>query len=112
MLEQQFARVARALRLEHQHRVLDLGCGIGNFPAWLSRREQASFHGLDAAVKSLEMARRTAATLALTAGDAESLPYRDGVFDRVACVAAAHHLLSPLAESRDLPRARPRADCL
>src|SRR5262249_22204334 len=104
VLEQQFARVALALRLKRRHRVLDLGCGIGNFLAWLSRREQASFHGLDVAVKSLGMARRTAAMLALTAGDAESLPYQDGVFDRVVCVGAAHDLLNPRAAFREIFR--------
>jgi ubiquinone/menaquinone biosynthesis C-methylase UbiE len=104
VLEQQFARVARALRLERRHRVLDLGCGVGNFLAWLSRREPASLHGLDLAVKSLEIARRTAAKLDLTAGDAESLPYRDGAFDRVVCNGAAHHLLNPDVAFREIFR--------
>jgi ubiquinone/menaquinone biosynthesis C-methylase UbiE len=57
-----------------------------------------------AAVKSLKIARPTTATLVLTAGDAESLPCRDGVFDRVACVGAAHHLLNPLAAFRKIFR--------
>jgi SAM-dependent methyltransferase len=104
ILEQQFARVTRALRLEPAQRVLDLGCGIGNFLAWLSHREEVSLHGLDLAVTSLQMARSTVTAVDFTAGDAESLPYRDSAFDRVVCNGAAHHLLDPRQGFREMFR--------
>jgi SAM-dependent methyltransferase len=43
-------------------------------------------------------------TLALTAGDAEHLPYKDRSFDRVICNGTAHHFLDQDSAFRELYR--------
>ena len=62
-------------------RTLDVGCGTGrNLPHFDAR---ARVIGLDPARDSLLAARRRAPRVPLVQGDAQALPFRDGVFDTV-----------------------------
>jgi len=64
-----------------QGRTLDLGCGTGrNLPLFDARIRVI---GLDPAREPLVAARRRAPRVALVQGDAQALPFRDGVFDTV-----------------------------
>jgi SAM-dependent methyltransferase len=104
VLEQQFSRVARALRLEPGQRLLDIGCGVGNFLAWLRGQHAGLRHGLDLSLNSLRHARVVCDGAQLAVGDAERLPYRDRAFERVVCNGAAHHFLEPLVAFREIFR--------
>ncbi|MGH2905990.1 MAG: class I SAM-dependent methyltransferase [Solirubrobacterales bacterium] len=83
-------------------RVLDLGCGPGNF----TRRFAAAVGadglavGYDGSLPMLERAvtetpEDVASSLAYVRGDASRLPFVDGAFDAVCCFAALHMFPKP-----------------
>ena len=96
------AREALAdLDLRSAERVLDVGCGTGEFTAVLREEspEGALVIGAD----------RDPALLGHTSGpvvraDALSLPFHDGTFDVVACQALLVNLLDPTATLREFRR--------
>jgi SAM-dependent methyltransferase len=104
VLHEQFASVAEALRLRSGLRVLDLGCGVGHFLEWLSGRRPGHYYGLDLSVTSVGRARQRNPALRLIVGDGESLPYRDGSFDRVTCLGTAHHFFDADSALREIHR--------
>ena len=60
-------------------RTLDVACGTG----FLTRHLPGEVVGLDASERMLEVAREQAPRARLEHGDALSLPFEDGAFDRV-----------------------------
>ena len=81
-------------------RVLDVGCGSGEFVAQLAR-VGATAAGIDPAPLMVEAARRMAPAADVRAGEAERLPWPDASFDVVAAVNAlqfADDTLEALAE--------------
>lgn len=104
--------VARFLQLLHAQavsprRLLDVGAGTGMLLGKLAGLyPQAQIAGLDLAYGMSMTARANAKTDSLTAlltGDAESLPFRDGVFDLVVSTSTFQWLESldrALAEAR------------
>jgi ubiquinone/menaquinone biosynthesis C-methylase UbiE len=60
-------------------RTLDVACGTG----FLTRHLRGDVVGLDASERMLEVARGQAPTARFEHGDALSLPFEDGAFDRV-----------------------------
>ena len=71
----------RALVARAHGRVLDLGSGTGRNLPLLPDDTRAI--GLDPSLDALRRARRRAPGIALVAGRAEALPFREGVFDTV-----------------------------
>jgi SAM-dependent methyltransferase len=71
-------------------RVLEVGCGTGH---WLAQLEAAGCDavGLEPAAAMLERARARGLRAELVQGTAETLPFLDASFDRVACINAIHH---------------------
>jgi SAM-dependent methyltransferase len=66
-------------------RWLDVGCGAGTYSRWLVDR-RLSVVGLDYSQPTLDKARqRLPSAIALCAGDAMRLPFRDASFDGVLC---------------------------
>ena len=94
VLQRQFARIADALRLRPQQRVLDLGCGVGHLLSWLEEQAPAEYYGLDLSAASVASARSFTPNGRFLVGDAEQLPYRTESFDRVIFNGSAHHLLN------------------
>lgn len=81
-------------------RWLDAGCGAGTYSRWLVDR-QLSVVGLDYSQPTLYKARRRLpATIALCAGDATRLPFRDASFDGVLCFG----VLQAVSETEPLVR--------
>lgn len=77
-------------------RILDLGCGNGNVTALLRERIPAKYYGLDLSENMIEEARQHLGDeVSLCVGDAEHLPYEDGMFDLLICNASFHHYPNP-----------------
>ncbi len=71
-----------AMDLVSGQRMLDLGSGFGATVAF-ARANGLRAVGVDLLAPSLRLARRLHPGLALVAGDASALPFRDGSFDAV-----------------------------
>ena len=88
-------------------RVLDVGCGLALQLARLYHRGWEAW-GLEPSQEMLRgacaMTRKRKERVALTRGIAESLPFRDSVFDRVICKGSLDHFASPHAFIREVSR--------
>jgi len=71
-------------------RILEVGCGTGQLAAALAERAGARVWALDAEPAMVEQARTRLSTVKV--GRAESLPFRDGWFERVVLRLAVHLL--------------------
>jgi len=77
--ETELRRLEEVLRDLPPVRTLDVACGTG----FLTRHLRGEVVGLDASERMLEIARRQAPNARFEQGDALSLPFEDGAFDRV-----------------------------
>ena len=77
--ERELRRLEGVLRDLPPVRTLDVACGTG----FLTRHLRGEVVGLDASERMLEIARRQAPNARFEQGDALSLPFEDGAFDRV-----------------------------
>jgi SAM-dependent methyltransferase len=84
-------RIAAAIPDAPQVRVLDLGCGVGDYAALFTR---ARYHGLDIDPRFVETARRsfTGDNITFAVGDARVLSFPDRAFDYCFSVGLYHHL--------------------
>lgn len=71
-------------------RVLDIGCGTGNYTQALNKRG-IGMVGLDRSGLMLRKARSKASDLPLIGADAAALPFPDRSFDGAICTLALHH---------------------
>jgi SAM-dependent methyltransferase len=76
-------------------RVLDVGCGSGQF-ARLARERGAMVSGLDAAPALVEIARERVPGTAIRVGEMEELPYEEASFDVVAGFNAFQYATNPV----------------
>ena len=77
-------------------KVLDLGCGVGTF-AFRSAKAGAMAYGVDYSEESINMARKLCEKFNvkpdfIVADTAETLPYDDNYFERIACVDFIEHI--------------------
>ena len=96
-------------------RVLDIGCGTGRLSVALVERAHAKVWGVDASQEMLAVAKEKASGVAFKEAQAESLPFKDGWFeravlslvlhlvDRPAALAEARRIIGPTATSRSWP---------
>jgi len=76
-------------------RVLEIGCGTGNYADLFQRKMMARgwrVHGTDPAQGMLERARAKNSNLVLRPGSAESIPWEDASFDFVYMTAVVQHV--------------------
>jgi SAM-dependent methyltransferase len=79
-------------------RVLDVGCGTGRLAAALATSFACKVWGVDVSADMLAVAReRVPPGVAVKRAAAESLPFKDGWFDRATMTLVAHHLDRPRA---------------
>jgi SAM-dependent methyltransferase len=86
------------LELSHGDRVLDVGCGPGNFTRRFARPVgDGLVVGLDASKTMLARGLRepTPSNVAFVRGDAADLPFRDRSFDAVCCFATLYLVRDP-----------------
>jgi ubiquinone/menaquinone biosynthesis C-methylase UbiE len=90
-------------------RILEVGCGQGSTLNYFPSLGAIAF-GIDMSEDSLLNARKGAKELgcadqiALCIGDAERLPFEDGVFDAVICLGVLHHTIDTHGGIRDIFR--------
>jgi len=102
-------RAVDSLGLDDPARVLDVGCGPGDFLVEMLRR---GFYvcGVDTSPGMLEQARRllsgepTGSGVALQRASVEQLPFADGCFDLVSCAGVLEYLDSDRPAIRELVR--------
>lgn len=73
-------------------RVLEVGCGTGNYVNSLAALNSAQCSGLDPSSKMLDVARRKNTPVAWVQGSAEALPFPNGSYDFVYSVDILHHV--------------------
>jgi ubiquinone/menaquinone biosynthesis C-methylase UbiE len=73
-------------------RVLEVGCGTGNYLAAIERASGCEAWGVDPSAEMLAGARRQGLPLQLEQGRAEALPLPDGAFDLLFTVDVFHHV--------------------
>ena len=98
-VRQTLERALDALALSGSERVLDVGCGTGEFERMAMRRfPQLRITGIDAAPRMIAIARDKLADapgVNFQVAQAEGLPYDQQEFDVVVCANALHHVREP-----------------
>jgi len=101
-------RASAALHLGGSQRVLDVGCGPGNFSSYFAGHLDGDGFviGLDNSVPMMERAARdnSCARAVYMRGDALSLPFNNRAFDVVCCFAALHLVQEPMALLHEMLR--------
>ena len=73
-------------------KVLDLGCGTGNYAMAFSRNTDAEIHGVDPSKGMLDKAESKASDVKFSVGTASDIPYDDITFDLVYMTDVIHHI--------------------
>ena len=73
-------------------RVLDVGCGTGNYAAALNEATSCRVSGVDPSSRMLERARAAAPWESLARSSGESLPFGDDALDVVMSTDVIHHI--------------------
>jgi ubiquinone/menaquinone biosynthesis C-methylase UbiE len=96
------ARVFALLGARSGDRVLEVGCGAGHL---LARLPAGRAIGIDLAESLLARTRaRLGGRATLAQGDAGSLPFASGAFDRVYCSEVLEHLVDPAGAVAEIRR--------
>jgi ubiquinone/menaquinone biosynthesis C-methylase UbiE len=85
-------------------RVLDVGCGTGNYAAVLSEQTEGRFSGVEPSQEMRNRARDAARWDSLAAGTAEHLPFANAQFDLVMSTDVIHHVGDRAAYFREACR--------
>ena len=85
-------------------RVLEVGCGTGNYIAALEEAIHSSCWGVEPSVQLLARARARGRRVDFRLGKAEQLPLPPDSFHLVFSVDVIHHLKDPLAYAREAYR--------
>jgi ubiquinone/menaquinone biosynthesis C-methylase UbiE len=86
-------------------RVLDIGCGSGEFATLLATKiPHLEYVGLDVSTAALRAAQRLERPGIFIAGDAECLLFADGAFDAVISLYALEHFADPRRTLEEMAR--------
>ncbi len=101
-----YAMVRRKMSLPPNARVLDVGCGGGDFLRAAEDFAAGNLApvGLDISDFALREALRVAPRAPLVLGEGERLPFRDRGFDAVVCLGNLEHFLDPRRGVREMAR--------
>jgi ubiquinone/menaquinone biosynthesis C-methylase UbiE len=86
------ADLIREAGLHAGSRVLDVGCGTGNYARALQDATGCAISGVEPSDQMRQRAEDAAVWTALAAGSAEVLPFPDGSFDLVYSTDVIHHV--------------------
>ena len=90
--------------LNRSSKVLDVGCGTGNYTVALEKTVGCSCWGIEPSEQMLTKARQRTETAQLQQGQAEKLNYSAAFFDLVFSVDVIHHVADRLAYFREAYR--------
>jgi ubiquinone/menaquinone biosynthesis C-methylase UbiE len=85
-------RLLEASGIDARNRVLEVGCGTGNYVTALESAVHCQSWGIDPSQEMLAEASRGLSAVNLQLGRAEELPFSPGLFDLVFSVDVIHHL--------------------
>jgi len=105
--------IAELAGIQPGDHVLEIGTGTGIHALWLAERG-VKVTCLDIATNMLSYLKKKSSSESLKSkilpvvGDAERLPFSDGVFDHTECTALLHHLPKPLKALKEMLRVTKR----
>lgn len=82
--------------------VLDVGCNDGIFMEMLRDKRKCNVKGIDVSQVALDEAKKR--KLDVRIGDAENIPFKDGIFDVVNCQEVLSHLFDPAKAISEMRR--------
>lgn len=103
------------LSIETGDRVLDVGCGPGNYTRHLARHAgDGLVVGLDASKAMLDVAMKQGGSdnLAYVRGNACVLPFESGAFDAVCCIGVIHMIDDSMSVLDEMVRVLAPGGCL
>ncbi|MEK7477417.1 MAG: class I SAM-dependent methyltransferase [Candidatus Coatesbacteria bacterium] len=92
-----FRALAGHSNVDAGSKVLEVGCGTGNYIIALQERTGCAAWGGDPAPKMLEVARSRSGSVAFSAGTAEEPGVAEGGFDLIFTVDVIHHVRDRMA---------------
>jgi ubiquinone/menaquinone biosynthesis C-methylase UbiE len=100
-------KLAARLRIRENKRVLDVGCGMGQ---WLKASSEfgAIPCGIDLSEKAISVCRSIMPGGTFHAQAAETLPFDDRLFDFVSCLGALEHFIDSRSALREMVRVAKR----
>ena len=100
-------RLATQLGPWRGRRVLDVGCGTGE---WLTVTAAlgAEPAGIDISRVAIKICRQALPKADLHCGPAENLPFQNGYFDFVSCFGSLEHFMNPERTLREIARVSKR----
>ena len=84
-------------RVGPSSRVLEVGCGTGNYVIALHEATRSSSWGVDPSEEMLAIARARSESVQFVLGAAEALPFSDECFDFLFAIDVIHHAADPAA---------------
>ena len=116
-IQQTLERALDVLKLSGRERVLDVGCGTGEFERMaMNRFPQLSITGIDVAPQMIAVARdklADAPRVSFQVAQAEGLPFDQEEFDVVICANMLHHVREPRWALQECARVlRPSGSCV
>lgn len=107
-----FHRLAAACRDRPGARVLEVGCGTGNYAGALASSTPCAVWGLDPSVGMLRQAASSQPAVVFLAGRAERLPFRAASFHLVLSVDVIHHVTDRARYFRQVSRVLRPGGCV
>lgn len=106
--KQRIARLVSAARLTGTERVLDIATGPGYIAEAFAKNSREVL-GMDLTEAMLAIARarteeRAVKNISFSTGDAQNLPFDEGLFDVVVCRLALHHVQQPAKVVSEMAR--------
>lgn len=94
--KKRFEEMKKLLSSIKANNILDVGCHGGRFTSEYARYfPNAKIFGIDISAKAIEYAKRKYPQIHFRCGNAENLPYPEGIFDLVVCLEVLEHIENP-----------------